>query len=104
MQNAQQVYQRQSIMQASPAQLVVKVYDLAIQATWREDDKRVRDLLTTLINGLDFDQPLSADLFELYRYCQNLTRSGELAQVRDLLEPLRDSWEEVAREQIGATL
>lgn len=102
MQTPQQVYQRQSVIQASPAQLVVKMYDLTLQATWREDAKRVRDLLTALINGLDFEQPLSNELFELYRYCQELTRSGDLAQVRELLEPLRDSWEEVARKQAGA--
>ncbi|MEX1213248.1 MAG: flagellar export chaperone FliS [Balneolaceae bacterium] len=102
MQNPHQVYQRQSIMQASPAQLVVKMYDLAIQATWNKDAPKVRNLLTTLINGLDFDQPLSGDLFELYRYCQDLTRNGELDQVRELLEPLRESWEEVARGQVGA--
>ena len=45
MQNASLIYQRQAIMNASPLKLVVKMYDLLIQASYREDDKKVREIL-----------------------------------------------------------
>ena len=54
MQNASLVYQRQSIMNASPLKLVVKMYDLLIQASYREDDI-AREILSGLIQGLNFD-------------------------------------------------
>lgn len=96
MRNPQLVYQEQSIKNASPLQLVVKMYDLAIQATYREDDKKVRDILSTLIAGLDFNHEPADQLFELYRYCQGLSRKKKFEEIRDVLEPLRDTWQEAA--------
>ncbi|MEX2600476.1 MAG: flagellar export chaperone FliS [Balneolaceae bacterium] len=96
MRNPQLEYQRQSVMNASPVQLVVKMYDLLIQATYRKDEKRVRDILTTLTNGLNFDHEPADQLFSLYQYCQDLARKGKLDEVREVLEPLRDTWQEVA--------
>lgn len=54
MQNATLVYQRQAIMNASPLKLVVKMYDLLIQASYRGRQK-VREILSGLIQGLNFD-------------------------------------------------
>lgn len=98
MQNPQLVYQRQSVKNASPIQLVIKMYDLVIQSTYREDDKRVRDLLTTLIQGLNFDHEPSDQLFSIYRYCQDLARKKEFEEIRNVLEPIRESWEQVANQ------
>lgn len=94
--NPQLIYEQQSVKNASPIQLVVKVYDLIIQATYREQAKRVRDLFSVLINGLDFDHEPADQLFALYRYCQDLSRKDDFDQIRDLIEPLRDTWAEVA--------
>ncbi len=96
MRNPQLVYQQQSVKNASPLQLVVKMYDLIIQATYREDDKRVRELLSTLISGLNFDHEPADQLFSLYKYCQELSRKGGYEEIREILEPLRDTWDEVA--------
>lgn len=96
MQNPQLVYQKQSVMNASPLQLVVKMYDLVIQSTYREDDKKVRELLSALIQGLNFDYEPAGQLFELYRYCQDLSRKQKFDEIREILEPLRETWEEVA--------
>lgn len=96
MRNPQLVYQQQSVKNASPLQLVVKMYDLVLQASYREDDKRVRDILSTLITGLNFDHEPAGQLFSLYKYCQGLSRKGEFQEIRDVLEPLRDAWQEVA--------
>lgn len=84
------------MLNASPMKIVVKLYDLAIQASWREDDKQLREILSTLIKGLNFDFEISGQLFSIYQYCQELARKGEYQEVRDLLEPLRDAWEQAA--------
>lgn len=96
MHNPQQVYQRQSVMNASPLKLVVKMYDLAIQASYREEGEKLREILSTLIKGLNFDHEPAGQLFEIYRYCQELARKNEFQEIREILEPLRDTWEEAA--------
>lgn len=98
MENAQLAYQKQSVMDASPLKLVVKMYDLALQASYREDQQKMRDILSTLIAGLDFDHAPADDLFELYRYCQDLARKGKYEEFREILEPIRDTWEEAANQ------
>lgn len=100
MQNAQLVYQRQAIMNASPLKLVVKMYDLLIQATYRQEDKKVREILSGLIQGLNFDYEPAGQLFELYRYCQDLSRKQRFEEIREILEPLRDTWEEVSNQKV----
>lgn len=100
MQDPQQVYQRQAIMNASPLQLVVKLYDLLLQATYREDQKRVREVLSTLIESLNFEHEPAEELFQLYQYCQDLARKEEYEEIREILDPLRDAWEEAANGSI----
>lgn len=96
MQNPQQVYQRQAIKNASPLQLVVKLYDLLLQATYRKDQKRVREVLSTLIESLNFDYEPAEELFQLYQYCQDLARQEKYEEIRDILDPLREAWEQAA--------
>ena len=97
MQNAQLAYQKQAILNASPLKLVVKMYDLVIQASYREQDQRVREILSGLIQGLNFDYEPAGQLFEIYRYCQDLSRKGRYQEIREILEPLRDTWEQVSQ-------
>lgn len=96
MQNPQQIYQRQAVLNASPLQLVVKLYDLVLQATYREDEKRVKEILSTLIESLNFDYEPADDLFQLYLYCQELARKQDFVEIREILEPLRDAWDTAA--------
>lgn len=98
MRNPQLAYQTQSVKSASPLQLVIKMYDLTIQATYREDEKKVKELLSALIHGLNFDYEPSEQLFSLYQYCQDLARKHKFEEIREILEPLRSSWEEVANQ------
>lgn len=97
MKTPQLVYQQQAVLNASPIMLVVKMYDLAIQATYQENAKRFRDIMSELIHGLNFDYEMSNQLFELYRYCQELSRKSEFENIREILEPLRETWEELAQ-------
>ena len=96
MRNPQLAYQTQAVKIASPIQLVVKLYDLLIQATYSKDDKKVKEILTTLMHGLDFEHEPAEQLFALYQYCRELARKKEFQEIREILEPIRDSWDEVA--------
>lgn len=99
MQNPQQVYQQQAVMNASPLQLVVKLYDFLLQATYRKDKKRVHEVLNTLTESLNFDHEPAEELFQLYQYCQDLARDENYEEIREILEPLRDTWEQAAKGQ-----
>lgn len=99
MQNPHQVYQRQAVLNASPLKLVVKLYDLVLQATYRKDEERVKDILSTLIESLNFDYEPAGELFQLYKYCQDLARQQEYEEIREILEPLREAWDTVANDE-----
>jgi flagellar protein FliS len=101
MQNASLIYQKQAILNASPIKLVVKMYDFLIQASYREDDRKVREILSGLIQGLNFDYEPAGQLFELYRYCQDLSRKQRFEEIREILGSLRDTWEEVSKKQVN---
>jgi len=76
------------------------MYDLVIQATYREEDQRVREILSGLIQGLNFDYEPAGQLFEIYRYCQDLSRKRRFEEIREILEPLRDTWEQVSSKNV----
>jgi flagellin-specific chaperone FliS len=103
MRDPQLVYQQQAVKNASPLQLVVKMYDLLIQATYREDGQKVREILSTLIAGLNFDHEPADQLFAIYRYCQDLARKKEFEQIREVMEPIRETWDEVANKSAAAS-
>lgn len=96
MRNPQLAYQTQAVKIASPIQLVVKLYDLLIQATYSENDKKVTEILTTLMHGLDFEHEPAEQLFAIYQYCRELARKKQFDEIREILEPIRDTWDEVA--------
>jgi flagellin-specific chaperone FliS len=89
-------YQTQSVKIATPLELVVKLYDLVIQASYKQDEKKVKDILTTLMHGLDFDHEPAEQLFSLYQYCKELARKKQFEEIREVLGPLRDTWNQVA--------
>lgn len=87
-------YQRQSIEQASPEELITKLYDMAIRSCYQDDGRKVKAILGTLIQSLNFDFEISAHLFELYDYCRTIAGQGKCEEVRLLLEPVREAWAE----------
>lgn len=103
MRDPQLVYQQQAVKNASPLQLVVKMYDLLIQASYREDGQKVKEILSTLIAGLNFDHEPADQLFAIYRYCQDLARKSEFEQIREVMEPIRETWDEVANKSVSAS-
>lgn len=103
MKDRQRQYQQQSIKNASPAELITKLYDFAIMACHKKDEERLQDVLETLMKSLDFDNELSGSFYSLYEYCQRQAQEENFDEVCELLEPLRETWvnEVVGSEDAG---
>lgn len=119
-QNASQTYQTQAIMTASPVQLVAMLYDRAIsclneavraidagdiERRCKANTKAI-DVIAHLAMTLDTERggQIAENLEQLYRFMiaqlVNVDVRNDPKPARDvinLLEPLRDSWKELAR-------
>lgn len=94
MSQALNAYQRQEVLNASPEQLILKIYDQCILECNRQKAEKVSQGLNLLINSLNFDYELSHDLYSLYEYCQRQVAKGELNEVKTIIEDLREAWAE----------
>ncbi|HMU75060.1 MAG TPA: flagellar export chaperone FliS [Elusimicrobiota bacterium] len=117
MNSAQKAYRCSDIETASPAKLVLALYDGALSALrraladigarrWAEAHRQIvktQDILGELAGTLDFKSggEVAPNLFRLYDFMithlvrANLTKDPALIeQVAALLGPLRDGWEE----------
>ncbi|SHL02056.1 flagellar export chaperone FliS [Rhodothermus profundi] len=89
-------YQEQAVLSASPAQLILKLYDLGIAACKRGDRAKVRAVLVELISALNFEAggELAERLYALYEFCLRESAIGDLSVVQRILEGLREAWYE----------
>ncbi len=119
-QDAAQKYQSQQAMTASPAKLVAMLYDRIIQALndairaieegniegrWRAN-KTAIEIISQLALHLDMERggDIAANLDRLYRYALRRLPEVDLhndpkaaREIIGILEPLRQSWHELAR-------
>lgn len=112
--NASNQYREQSIMTASPGDLVVMLYDGCIKhvkltrISIQEDEiekssyhiLKAQDFIDELIKGLDFNYSLSKDLLRLYEFIQyemiqfNISKDvTKLDGVEYLLTDMKNTWE-----------
>lgn len=118
-QNLKQEYLRQSVMTASPPELVVMLLDACIKNVKlakicleerRDMDganthfQKAQKIIMELTNCLDTRFALSADLLKIYEFLLRTVRGMNvrkdlslLPDVLDILVSLRDTWEQVAR-------
>jgi flagellar protein FliS len=89
-------YQQQSIASSSPAQLVLKLYDLGIQSCHQGDRVKLRAVLAELVGCLNFEEggELANRLYSLYEFCLNESISGDIQVVQEILAGLRDVWKQ----------
>lgn len=114
-----EAYRQGAVLAATPAQLVVMLYDGARRflrqgaAAMREGEierahntvRRAELIIAYLEGTLDHEQgEIPASLSALYRFCLRHLNEGrrtqdatKLEQVSDLLGELREAWVEVAR-------
>jgi flagellar protein FliS len=89
-------YLVKDILEATPQQLVIKLYDLAIVSCKREDLRKTNNAIQALIDALNFEDEsateISTGLLKLYKFCQDQMREGNYSIVDRILSELRESW------------
>lgn len=117
--NPYQQYQQNSIMTASPGELILLLYDGAIkfikQAKVYIDEKdmqkannailKAEDIVAELMTDLDPDYDISHDLYSLYEFINdclvraNIKKDKELLdQSLDLINDMRQTWAQVVKQ------
>ena len=116
--NAYQTYKAQEITMANPVALIVMLYDgcikrlklarMAIEKKDYEDANahlgKAQDIITELLNCLDFRYPIANNLMHLYDFMLreimqiNAAKDSErIEPVVNMLESLRDAWKQVEK-------
>lgn len=89
-------YLANQVLQSSPEQLLIKVYDYAIINSEKKDMVKTNSALSELIGFLRFDdetyKDLSISLLRLYQFCQDQARKSNFGLVSKILTELRESW------------
>jgi len=89
-------YVANEIMNASPEELIMKVYDFAIVNSKKKNMLKTNEALQVLINALNFEHPaakeISAGLLKIYLHCQEQMRRRKNEDVTRILTELRDTW------------
>ena len=120
--NAGDVYRKQSILTANPAELIVLMYDglkknllLAKRHIERDNPSSAHECLMKgqaiveeLVNCLDMDVPLSEELLPLYEFMLHNMVQANLKKDASLLPPviemvteLEEAWETIAASNKG---
>ncbi|QQS35433.1 MAG: flagellar protein FliS [Ignavibacteriales bacterium] len=84
------------VMEATPQQLLIKLYDIAIVSCQKQDMIRTNKAIQELTNALNFNddgaKEVSIGLLRLYQFCQDQMRKNNFDVVKKILTELRDSW------------
>jgi len=92
-------YHKNEIMNLSPTQLVLKIYDIAILSCKLKDSMKVSKALVELISALDFEKgDIAIGLFKLYQYCMDIVKKGNFEEAQKILSELREAWLKVVKE------
>jgi flagellin-specific chaperone FliS len=99
-----QKYLIEQLNTMSPVQLLVKVYEIAIEACHRQDRKRASKAIVELISALNFDYAEIANrFFHIYEYCMRQVKAGNFDEARQLLQELREGWVEASKMNAAQT-
>ncbi len=84
------------ITQATPKQLLIKIYDFAIVNCKKHNLAKTNEALQVLISSLSFSNKkvseISTGLLRLYQYCQEEMRNKNYEIVYNILTELKESW------------
>lgn len=118
--NVREVYHKQRVLTASPMELILMLYDglrkdlLQAQIALKNKNTQMchnklmnaQDIVTELINSLDFKFPIANELFSIYDFIRkslqeiNVKKDPSLIPgVMELIEDLRDAWMLVGEDQ-----
>jgi flagellin-specific chaperone FliS len=91
-------YLEEDIYTMSPVQLLVKVYDIAIDACQRQDKRLASKALVELISALNFEyEEIAGRFFQLYKFCMSRVKAGKFDEARKVLQDLRNAWVEASK-------
>lgn len=116
-------YREQSVMTASPGDLVLMLYDgclrqmrlarLALTPSGDEKPaieeaglalKKAQDIIIELINGLDFQYDIARQLFRIYEYVDhqliqaNIRKDSKLVEsLEEIMTEMRNTWEQAIK-------
>ncbi|MEJ2617080.1 MAG: flagellar protein FliS [Ignavibacteriaceae bacterium] len=89
-------YVLNEITQATPKELLIKIYDFAIVNCKKQNLAKTNEALQVLISSLSFENKevskISIGLLKLYQYCQDQMRKKNYDIVYEILTELRGSW------------
>jgi len=89
-------YLLKEILDATPEQIIIKIYDFAIVHCIKHDLHKTNKAIQELINALRFDdesaREIAVGLFRLYQFCQEQMRQENYEVVQKILTDLRDTW------------
>lgn len=87
-------YHSSQVLGASPTQLMLMIYEIAIVACGRRDTDRARRAVCELVATLNFDyDEIAVPLFRLYEYCLNQIATGSCEEASKILRGLKQAWE-----------
>lgn len=89
-------YLVKEIMESTPQQLLIKLYDFTIASCQRHNLEKTNAGLQELINSLKFEpkevKEVAFGFLKLYRFCQEEMRKQNYTIVYKILTELRDEW------------
>lgn len=89
----QNPYLTQKIMSASPEQLVVYIYDVAIAACGRQDQDKAIQAIHLLIKTLRFDDRQIANRFyQVYSAILEFIHRKNFDEARKMVAEIRETW------------
>lgn len=123
--NLRQEYLKQSVMTASPAELIVMLFDACIKnlklaAICLEDNKdysgshthfvKTQEIIMELVNCLDSSVDLSTQLLDIYEFLLRTIREMNikkdlslLPDVIEILSSMRDTWQSISKASYSVT-
>jgi flagellin-specific chaperone FliS len=86
-------YRREQVLNLSPVEVILKLYDTAIVSCKRNEHDLTRRVLNELIAALNFEhKEISLGLYRLYDYCKRCLRENRPQETVMILEELRGVW------------
>ena len=98
------LYRKQQVAAATPAELLLFLYDIAVASCAAQDKERAVSCFSEMIDSLNFEQnEIASGLFRLHEYCLEQVQSGNFAEAHRIVKELRDAWRAALREQSART-
>ncbi len=92
-------YLVKNILEATPQQLLLKVFDYAIVNCQKQNIIKTNRAIQELINGLRYEtdemKEISIGLLRLYQYCQDQVRAKNFEMALKILTELRETWQSI---------